>query len=544
MSRRFGLRPVPAGGRVVAAVVLAAMSALLVALAPPAAAHSVLIASAPTGGAALSTPPAEVRLDFAGPVEISLSAIEVREASGRRVDVGRLRAAEESATKVAVDLEDSLPPGKYQVRWRAASTDGHPSTGRFSFAVDTGGAGSSDRGPGGHRWVGLLLAVMRLGVFVGMSLGPGIALVQAWIPLTAAADPATRQVARAGAHALLAASLGCFLLAAPYAAGLGLAAVGRPALIGAVLTTRYGVASLTTLLLAAAFLWLPGRRDGGTPSSRLVVCVFAGLATSIAAAGGHAGRGDQAAGTLVALGVHVAAMAAWLGGLVLFALLATRRRAFPQLVVALGRFSRLSTLAVALLVATGSYDAWRAGALSRGLTATAYGRVLVVKVVVVLGLVAVGYLARRWLRAAARSVALVPVLRRRLVVEATLGVGVLMLTAVLVVLAQPREAYLPPYDQTVGPLAVHISPGLAGSRQQTVTVAAVDGSAAPPLVGLTASVTVPRDGVGPLPVAFRSMSGNRATARIRVPAAGAWVLEIKLTGPTGMTSYSVPFLAR
>jgi methionine-rich copper-binding protein CopC len=45
-----------------------------------------------------------------------------------------MRATDDTLSVIA-DLQQSLPPGRYQVAWRTAGDDGHAVRGKFSFTV-------------------------------------------------------------------------------------------------------------------------------------------------------------------------------------------------------------------------------------------------------------------------------------------------------------------------------------------------------------------------------------------------------------------------
>jgi putative copper resistance protein D len=95
--------------------------------------------------------------------------------------------------------------------------------------------------------------------------------------------------------------------------------------------------------------------------------------------------------------VHAVAASAWMGGLIALALVAGRRAAAwsrESLAAVAPRFSRLAGFCLLAVIASGSYNAWaQLGALSR-LWETAYGRVLIVKLLIVAVLVWLGAVNR------------------------------------------------------------------------------------------------------------------------------------------------------
>ena len=159
-----------------------------------------------------------------------------------------------------------------------------------------------------------------------------------------------------------------------------------PATVLAVLTeTSFGQVwrwrlALALLLLAARVI---GRGRWPTTTLGLAALLLASLALT-----GHAVREAGSAGLLHRAGdtVHLLAAGAWLGGLVPLALLLREARGYAAgegVAVALGRFSGLGYIAVALVLASGALNAAFLVASPAALTGTAYGRVLLIKLALV-----------------------------------------------------------------------------------------------------------------------------------------------------------------
>jgi methionine-rich copper-binding protein CopC len=99
----------------------------------PANAHAVLDHASPLVGSTVRSAPRTISLWFTQKLEAAFSAIEVRDASGARVDAGKAQVGGDG-TMLRVGLK-ALPPGTYQVRWRVLSADTHKTEGSFSFSV-------------------------------------------------------------------------------------------------------------------------------------------------------------------------------------------------------------------------------------------------------------------------------------------------------------------------------------------------------------------------------------------------------------------------
>jgi len=113
-------------------LVIAALPALLFG-ALPAHAHALLDHASPLVGSTVRAAPKTVSLWFTQKLEAAFSTIEVRDAGGASVDVGKAQVGG-GGTLLQVGLK-ALAPGTYQVHWRVLSVDTHTTEGNFSFSV-------------------------------------------------------------------------------------------------------------------------------------------------------------------------------------------------------------------------------------------------------------------------------------------------------------------------------------------------------------------------------------------------------------------------
>jgi copper resistance protein D len=183
--------------------------------------------------------------------------------------------------------------------------------------------------------------------------------------------------------------------------------------------TRFGELSLARAILLVglfATLLLPGR------FARIAATAAAGGVLALTAAAGHAG----AEGIFFQFGsdaVHLLAVGAWLGGLVPFAVAMTR----PQPGAIAWRFSTLGTICVGVILVTGSINAWFLVGNGHALIGTAYGRLLLLKIVLFVAMVAFAAVNRFRLTPRAAVAAL----RRNALIETALGLGIVGIVAVL-----------------------------------------------------------------------------------------------------------------
>jgi methionine-rich copper-binding protein CopC len=98
-------------------------------------AHPELQSAEPAVGAAITTPPKQIRITFNENVIPKFSGVEVKDQTDKVISTGN--AATDPANKklLIVPLKEQLPPGDYRVEWHAVSDDTHRVKGSYSFSV-------------------------------------------------------------------------------------------------------------------------------------------------------------------------------------------------------------------------------------------------------------------------------------------------------------------------------------------------------------------------------------------------------------------------
>jgi methionine-rich copper-binding protein CopC len=97
-------------------------------------AHAYLVKSIPAGRATLLHSPSRIQLWFNERLEPRFSKASVVDAGGTPVDLGDAKVAEEDPKQLSIGVK-SLPPGKYVVRFRVLSVDGHTVEQDFPFTI-------------------------------------------------------------------------------------------------------------------------------------------------------------------------------------------------------------------------------------------------------------------------------------------------------------------------------------------------------------------------------------------------------------------------
>ena len=319
---RFRPPPVSAFAVLVVAIAGAVLGPLL-GPASPASAHAVLAAASPAQASVISTAPTAVRLTFSEPVQVVPGRSQVIAPDGRRINDGDPVGA--GANLSIALLRADRPLGTYLVSFRVISADGHPVAGSYTFSV--GAPSATPPAPaseGADPVVAVGLAAAKYLGYAGLLLvvGPLLMLARLWPARLSRRGPV--RLSWVGLGLLGVSTLATLWLQAPYASGTGPLDVS-PVELSQVLGSRRGLALLVRLAVigvAAALLWWAVRRGGprrqtGRPTWRsgaLAALALVGLATWPVA--GHPVVSPYPVLMAMADVTHLAAMAVWLGGLV------------------------------------------------------------------------------------------------------------------------------------------------------------------------------------------------------------------------------------
>lgn len=123
------------------------LAAFLVLFSPlSASAHDALVSSSPAADESVETVPDELTLTFSAKLIDGEGATEVVVTAPDGTSVTEGAATVEGAI-VTQPLQGSGPAGEYQVIWKVVSSDGHPTSGEYSFIVTVGDDGSSTAEP-------------------------------------------------------------------------------------------------------------------------------------------------------------------------------------------------------------------------------------------------------------------------------------------------------------------------------------------------------------------------------------------------------------
>lgn len=107
----------------------------LLLLAPSvASAHAYLVKSLPAGRATLFASPAKIQLWFNERLEPKYSSVSVLDPNGKRVDADDAHVLAEDPKQLTIGVKQ-LPAGRYTVKFRVLSVDGHVVEQSFPFTI-------------------------------------------------------------------------------------------------------------------------------------------------------------------------------------------------------------------------------------------------------------------------------------------------------------------------------------------------------------------------------------------------------------------------
>jgi copper transport protein len=566
-------------------VMLAGLLGAGLLLAPGASAHATIVATDPVDGSRLNAVPSTVTITFDQPVGLgTIGYLHVINQLGARVDAGAATHPNSDGTKISVALKSGLGDGTYTASFRIISADSHPVAGALRFIVGNGSfaAAATSGGPTVNAVTSVVFDLVRVASFAGLALLGG-----AWLMLTiwpaGRDDRRARGLVWAGWWTSVAGALAELLVQGPYDAGTGLRTGTHWSLLDATLHTDFGLAHSLRLIalgilagvLGSLLRWMERSRTGLEElAGLLVVAIAVTFAES-----GHASSEHPKWLAMTSDTLHLLAMGAWAGGLAYLLIAVLPRREPTELAAVLPTFSRVAYVSVATLAITGTYQAWLGVGSWRALAITSYGRLVLLKVVLFIALLALGnwsrrHVQRRWparlplayAMADGPPPALVPVdlldtaagdepgdgpdehadddgppgdderadvrvLVRTVLVEVLLAAAVLGATGVLVA-EPPGQAALITIDSRPHTVSADIGGGrsaaitVSSQRHGPVQVSVVlSAGAAPQQLTLTAGLAAKQ--LGPITVPLAASSANHYSASsVLLPAAGSWLFTL------------------
>ena len=440
-------------------------------------AHIRLDQSSPGRDEVLQVMPSHLRLVFSGRIESRYTSVTLTAPDGAVVPTGDVVFVGGSDREITLELPALTQPGAYTVRWRTAGADGHVLEGSYAFvlAPDSSAAAPdtrSDPAAGEHATTaahaheasqadahahheepesvggageafGRGLHFSALLILLGGITFRAIVLPRIThdVGMRTALQRSAWRVVMGGA--VLLAISAVVRLWFQSAALHGAERAWDSALLSIMLTdTTWGrawllQAALFTLLGMAIAWGRPGRDRAGL----IIASVAAAGLSVVPALSGHA-AGATGVGRLIVLNdvIHVVAAGAWLGTLAVLMIVAVphlrRMTGNEDAARAIEVFSPLALAAGGAVLLSGVVNSLMHLDSLAQLWTTDYGRVLLIKLLLVAGVGAAGFANWRFVRPRLRSAAGLQRLRTSAAVELVFALLVVAATAVLT--GQPR----------------------------------------------------------------------------------------------------------
>ena len=537
------LRPVAtAAGRTGLRILLVAtfMTMLGLAAVPPAKAHAFLLHSSPSDGSTLDRAPTTMTLAFDQDILVYAASLTLRSADGSVLLRTRppIVASRRGAPRPVLAI--GLPPllkGTYSATWQVQSADDlHRTSGTVSFAVGPTSLPQAATGPGpappvlssALRWLDLTGIAVLLGALLLLS----VVVPRSRLTPDRAAELRT-QLWRVMAITAGVASLTGIAVLLDAVGPTNVVRVSISGTFGRLWLLREvgfcGVACLSRLAM---------HRTGS--ARRYTIATIALTAASLTAVSGssHVGAAADRPFALLLLLLHLSASGAWAGGVLLLVwlLIFERRRdvgfrSHPLL----RAFGAPAFGCVAVALVTGIALGGRQVASPDGLLSSPYGRILILKVLMV-GIA--GLLGLR------TSLLLRPVRPRR---RTSLSRGLLVESAALLLtlaagaaLSVGTPARGPAFNPStpVGPSVIStqvgdlvesaaLAPNAVGKSWLRVDVSQTRRPAPAPVVGVTASLLGP-DAVATLamPLTRTEIANRWELGGVHLNSPGLWRLTV------------------
>ncbi len=511
--------------------------AVLAGPATPASAHAALANSDPANGTIVPDAPNKITLNFTESVQLLNGKIQVLAPDGSRADQGEPVA---DGGTVTIPLRSGGGRGTYLVSYRVISADSHPVGGSITFSV--GAASATPAATIDDETVDpVVRALIPVGKYLGYAglvllVGPVLVLALLWPHRLSRRGPG--RLVWIGLGLVAFSTLVAIWLQAPYSTGSGLFDV-RVGDLRDVLGSTFGAIMLVRLgvICAAALLLRPLLRgtgdDSKTDLALLGVLGVAALATWPLT--GHPTASPVAGVSVVVDAIHLAAMAVWLGGLVMLVGFLLRQADERELGAILPIWSRWAATAVAALIVAGVVQALIEVSSLDGLFFTTYGRLILAKVGLAAIVLVMAYFSRRLVRSKAAE-AEPKGLRRVVWAELAVTAVVLGITSALVQIPPARSAEA---SQTAGvsttvtktltdnkmALQIDVFPAAVGNNSIHLYAYTLDNK---PLtvVEWTATAALAAKGIEPIEVPLLRITDFHAVGDIALPAAGEWTFKV------------------
>ena len=542
-----------------------ALSAGLLLGAQPAQAETTLVSSSPADSEKVATSPIQIVAVFSAAVPNN--AVMQAVCEGRPAPIGSVTVGADGISLIAT-LTAALPIGTCNVTYSVPQADGKVATGGFSFEVlDPATADPGDLGgdvtDGGNLAVDPPpvsgpLSLFRILAYLSLAaLFGGIAFIR-WTWPEGINDDATYKFLRIAWTVALISNYVVAMLRASLLSGNSITSTILPFGWGELFQSASGISAFLRVVLIGACAIVALRPDRiFDPQSQIVSLA---LPTAAMATFGLTRAIDDFStlGTIAGV-VHVLAAGMWIGGLIFLAQSVLIGPGEEDLMHAIRTFSRQANIYIGVTVIAGIVQLYQMDGGS--ILTSRHGRLIVIKVIGVAGMVYVGGAARQFINhqlAKKRELSGRTAQQLRKAVLSEIGIGILVLVFTSWSVATLPPNVTPPGSDRTNYAFVGDRSGGEFDVQLKVT---------PATVGLNAvriDVYSPSTGLTDLTVQFNPPTNNTASVTLNVPldgvgaarlpmsegvpfgAPGLWTIVVTGNGPEGplpSVTYTVSVMA-
>ncbi|HMC68233.1 MAG TPA: copper resistance protein CopC, partial [Mycobacteriales bacterium] len=492
------------------------------------------VSTDPAAGAQLPSAPAAATVVFNEQVQARADALQLHDGSGHRVDNGGLQRVN-GGRGLKLPLP-KLTDGGYVLTWRVVSADGHPVSGGITFRIGNGRTVAADTlqsllsTQGGDTTLHAVAATVRTLLFAAILLLVGGVLFVLFLWPDGADDRLIRRVLTVAAVTGAVTSALSMGIEGADIAGFGLAKALSISRATDTFDAPFGKAAVIRIVLfLAAIVFVRAMRVDRV--RRLGFTMLAGLGVTALmltlSYSGHARTGRWLAVAVPLDVVHLLAAAAWIGGLGILSL-----RVLPKLregdEVLVERFSTMAFVCVVIIAVTGTLQGIRQVQSLDGLRHTDYGRLLAIKVLLVVVVVLFGAMSRSIVRRG-----LDDRLRRSVAAESTIAVAVLVVTSLLVAANPNAAAEIKPYSalHVVQNMEIEVTAVPTHTGPVTFHIYAIDPSSTlETQFTATATLTLASRGITNLNVPLQVTGHAHWTGdNVDIPIKGTWTLTVDVT---------------
>ncbi len=298
-------------------------------------------------------------------------------------------------------------------------------------------------------------------------------------------------------------------------------------------------------------------RIGGTQTLVAGAAVLVGAALVSQVFAGHGNTGPhKTLGALFTI-IHVGSTALWIGGLIFVVATigaatttdsgsgSTNRDSLEAEAV-LRRFSPLAFAAVIGMVVSGGFASWRQVGSVQAARETTYGQLLLVKLALVVVILALGGLARRHLQRPPVATTVTPpspqptssvnttvnaTVRRRLFLEAALGMVVVGVTALLVNVAPAREVVSKPVALRLATTTLNVDVTIDPARKglNAIHIYALTKTGAQQPIDHASLSATHGSGIAPIELkVLRAGPNHFQVLNADLPLNGVWTLKVSV----------------